>query len=226
MLFVIAGLLVLLLVAGLQLWVRYVLWRHSKNLDAMPGTGAELARHLVERFGLETVEVIEAPQGQNYYSPTQKKVALSPENYAGKSITAVAVAAHEVGHAIQFCRQEPVSRLRQKYMGLAAVIQKLGGYFLMSAPIVMVLFKVPALGGLIGLVAVGTMLISVLMYVAILPEEFDASFNKALPILREGYLPPEYMGAATSVLRACALTYVAGALLDVIRLWRWLRFIR
>ena len=79
---------------------------------------------------------------------------------------------------------------------------------------------------MIGLVGVLTMLASVLMYVAILPEEYDASFNKALPILHEGYLPSEYMPKARQVLKACALTYVAGALVDVLNLWRWLRFFK
>ena len=71
------------------------------------------------------------------------------------------------------------------------------------------------------------MLASVLLYVAVLPEEWDASFNKALPILEKGeYVPAEYLPAIRQVLKACALTYVAAALADVLRLWQWLRFIR
>ena len=57
---------------------------------------------------------------------------------------------------------------------------------------------------------------------AVLPEEYDASFKKALPILEEGYVPKENLPAIRQILRACAYTYVAGALADVIRLWRWL----
>jgi Zn-dependent membrane protease YugP len=59
-----------------------------------------------------------------------------------------------------------------------------------------------------------------------LPEEYDASFNKALPILEEGYIPKEHMPAVRQVLKACAYTYVAGALADVLRLWRWLTLMR
>ena len=55
-----------------------------------------------------------------------------------------------------------------------------------------------------------------------LPEESEESFNKALPILEEGYVPKENLPAIRQILRACAYTYVAGALADVIRLWRWL----
>lgn len=71
------------------------------------------------------------------------------------------------------------------------------------------------------------MLISVLLYVAVLPEEWDASFNKALPILEKGeYVPEEYLPAIRQILKACALTYVAAALADILRLWRWLTLLR
>ncbi|WP_226665054.1 zinc metallopeptidase [Microbulbifer aggregans] len=214
------------LVIGPQLWVRFVLWRHSTEIDDMPGSGAELAEHLIDRHKLEGVKVIKANRGENYYSPSEKIVALSPEIYHGKSVTAVAVAAHEVGHAIQFCREEPISRLRDKYLTRAHRIRRIGAGILAFASILTLAVKTPVILLWVGVIAVVTMLASTLMYVAILPEEYDASFNKALPILREGYLPEHLLGSAHSVLKACALTYVAGALLDVLRLWRWIRFLR
>ena len=224
--YVLITLAIAALIIGPQLWVRYVLWRHSTEIGNMPGSGAELAEHLIERYKLDGVKVVKAGKDQNYYSPSEKIVALSPDVYHGKSVTAVAVAAHEVGHAMQFCREEPISKLRDKYLGRAGQIQKIGGYLLIAAPILTLLIKSPVIFLWIGVVAVITMLASALMYVAILPEEYDASFNKALPILREGYLPEHLLGKAHSVLKACALTYVAGALLDVLRLWRWIRFFR
>ncbi|WP_231757853.1 zinc metallopeptidase [Microbulbifer elongatus] len=224
--YILATLAITALIVGPQLWVRYVLWRHSTEVGDMPGSGAELAEHLIERFQLDGVQVIRAGKDENYYSPSEKIVALSPDVYDGKSVTAVAVAAHEVGHAMQFCREEPISRLRDKYLGRAGQIQKIGGTILVAAPVFTLLIKSPIVFLWIGLIAVITMLASVLMYVAILPEEYDASFNKALPILREGYLPEHLLSKAHSVLKACALTYVAGALLDVLRLWRWIRFFR
>ena len=96
MLYIIIALLVIALIYGPFLWVRYVLWRHSKTIEKMPGTGAELAEHLVERFELSGVKVIKVGKGENYYSPDEKIVALSPDVYEGKSLTAVAVATHEV----------------------------------------------------------------------------------------------------------------------------------
>ncbi len=226
MIYLLPAIALVLLIFGPQLWVRYVLWRHSTEQPEMPGTGAELATHLIERFKLEGVEVIKAEPDSNYYSPDDRVVALSPDVYDGKSVTAVAVAAHEVGHAIQFSRDEPISKLRTQYLGKVYTIQRIGSGLLLVIPILAAISRSPQVSMLMIAVLLITMLSSVLMYVAILPEEYDASFNKALPILKEGYLPERLMGSAHSVLKACALTYVAGALLDVVRLWRWIRFLK
>lgn len=226
MIYIVVLLAVLALIYGPSLWVRYVMWRHSKTLSQMPGTGAELAEHFIERFALSGVKVVRGGKGENYYSPDEKVIALSPEVYEGKSLTAVAVATHEVGHAIQFCRQEPVSLLRERYLGKAFQIKRIGNGLLWAASLMTFVVRAPQMLVIAGVIGVGTMLVSVLMYVAILPEEFDASFNKALPILEEGYIPAADIPAVRQVLRACALTYVAGALTDVLNLWRWFRIFR
>lgn len=226
MIFVVPLVVIVALVYGPHLWVRYILKKHHKPLDGMPGTGGELANHLLKRFELIDVTVEEGEEGKDHYSPSRNVVSLSPEVYHGKSLSAVAGAAHEVGHAIQFNRQEAVSLLRGKYLGKAQKIQHYGVYLLMSMPIVGAIFRVPHIAILTGVVGIVTMLASVLMYVAILPEEYDASFKKALPILEEGYVPEEYLPAIRQVLKACALTYVAGALADILRLWRWIAILR
>lgn len=226
MLYALIGLVIFVLVYGPQLWVRYVLHKHQREIPDIPGTGSELARHLLDRFELSQVEVKAGGKGENYYQPGDNYVSLSPEVFKGKSITAVAVAAHEVGHALQFNRQEPVSHLREKYFGKAILIQRIGMGIVSLSPLIGVLVKVPQLSLLILAAGVISLFISVLMYVAILPEEFDASFNKALPILAEGYVPEQNLPKIRQVLRACALTYVAAALADVLSLWRWLRLLR
>ena len=227
MLFVVIGLLIVLIVFAPQWWVKFVLSRHDKQLDGMPGTGGELARHLLDKFELTHVRLEETQEGTDHYDPEANTVRLSPSYFKGKSLTAVAVAAHEVGHAIQFNRKEPVSFLRRKYLHKAHRLQKVGAALLVVLPLVAVLTRVPHLMVLTGLIGVATLLISVLAYAAILPEEWDASFNKALPILEKGdYVPAEYMPAIRQILRACALTYVAAALADVLSLWRWLALLR
>lgn len=192
----------------------------------MPGTGGELAQHLVERFELQDVTVVEGLERQDHYNPEKNVISLSPSVYGKKSLAAVAIAAHELGHALQFNRQEPVSKLRGKYLTKAFKIKRLGMMILMSIPLVTIALKAPAIALITAGVGIVTMLASVMMYVAILPEEFDASFNKALPILAEGYVPEQDMPAIKQVLRAAALTYVAAALADTLSLWRWIRVFR
>lgn len=216
----------LVLVYGPQWWVSYVLRRHSRELDNMPGTGGELARHLIERFELEGVGVEQTELG-DHYDPEAQMVRLSAAVFTGKSLTAVATAAHEVGHAIAFYRQEPVTRLRSRYLAKAISWQKFGTTLMVALPILAAIFKIPHVVILAALIGVGTMLISVMMYAAILPEEWDASFNKALPLLVEGeYVPEQYMPAVRQILKACALTYVAAALADMLRLWRWIAILK
>ncbi|MDH5325541.1 MAG: zinc metallopeptidase [Gammaproteobacteria bacterium] len=226
MIYAIPTLALLALIFGPQLWVRYVLRKHSRHLDGMPGTGSELARHLLQKFGLTDVKVKQGGKDENYYHPEQNTVCLSPDVYTGKSLTAVAVAAHEVGHAIQFNKQEPVSQLRGKYLNKAHRIQAVGVFILTVLPIVSLLIRIPHLALVSALIGILTMAASVALYVAILPEEFDASYNKALPILATGYVPETYMPAVRQILKACALTYVAGALADILRLWRWIAILR
>lgn len=225
--YAIAGFVLILLIYAPQLWVRYTLRRYSREIEAMPGTGGELAAHLVRRFDLQGVGVEVTEPMRDCYDPAANAVRLSPDVYHGRSLTAVAVAAHEVGHAIQFNRQEPISRLRARYLNKALIIQRFGAGFLMLAPVVLPIFRVPHPTLAMAAIGLITMLISVLMYVAVLPEEFDASFNKALPILVEGdYIDESQIKPVRRILKACAYTYVAAALADILRLWRWLRIFR
>ena len=227
MLFIIIGIALLLLICGPHLWVKYVIKKHHKHLPNTPGTGGELAAHLLKQYQLNDVQLKEAAQDNNHYSLEDNSVNLSPDVFHGKSLSAIAIATHEVGHAIQFNRQEPISLLRTKYMGTAFRLRKIGTTLLMIMPIIGVLTALPSLSFITLIIGLITLLISVGLHLAVLPEEWDASFNKALPILEKGqYVPPEYLPAIKHVLTACALTYVAAALINILRLWYWLRLIR
>lgn len=219
--------LIILAIYGPQFWVKYVLRRHSQEADHLSGTGGELARHLLDRFNLEGVGLEASSPDQDHYDPQTNTVRLSPKYLNGRSLTAVAVAAHEVGHAIQFNRKEPVSRLREKYLGTAIRIKKAGTMILILSPLIFALLRIPQSFFITLLIGLMIMLTSVIMYAAILPEEWDASFNKALPILTEGnYINAEDSLAISQILKACALTYVAAALADMLSLWRWLLILR
>ncbi len=213
--------IVLMLVYAPLLWVRFTLWRYRHELDEIPGTGGELAQHLVKKFALEGVNIEEGEGGQDHFSPGDKTVRLGPENYHGKSLTAVAIATHEVGHAIQFHRNEPTCQLYNKYYPVAHRIQRLG-IAMVSLPIFGLLLSAPKVSIFAMLLVAGVMIVSALIHLIVLPQEWDASFNKAMPILEEGdYIDKKHLPAVRAILRAAALTYFAAALADVLRCWRW-----
>ena len=227
MILLIAGLLLTALVFFPQLWVRHVMKRHHRDVADMPGTGGELAHHLVKRFKLDGIGVEETDEGRDHFDPQAQMVRLSPSNYHGRSVTAVAVAAHEVGHAIQFHRNEAIFELRKKYLPLAGKLSRFGIALMWSIPVAAVVLRSPiAVGIVIGL-SVLLQLAGAMAYLIVLPEEWDASFNKALPILVEGeYLQEDQIRSARQVLKAAALTYFAGALASVVNIGRWLMVLR
>jgi Zn-dependent membrane protease YugP len=223
---ILTGLLALAVYAP-QLWVRYTLRRYGTSIEDMPGTGGELAQHLVDRFGLTGVTVETTKEGQDHFDPSAPAVRLSPSIHEGKSLTAVAVAAHEVGHAIQFHRQEQVFQLRKKYMPTAMLLRRAGEVVLLAVPLVAVVVKAPPLIIALVVLSLVLQLLGAGAYLIMLPEEWDASFNKALPILEQGeYVPEEQLPAIRSVLRAAALTYFASALASILNLGRWALLLR
>ena len=129
-----AGLLIGL-IFGPQFWIKWVMEKHAKEQPEFPGTGGELARHLLDRAGLEGVK-LERIDGGDHYSPEEKIVRLSARNFDGRSVTAVAVAAHEVGHALQHKDNYAPLMLRQKLARTCITIGRTGGILLMATPVV------------------------------------------------------------------------------------------
>lgn len=217
---------VALLVYLPSIWIRVVLKRHGRQRDDLPGTGGELAVHLIQRFELDGVSV-EETAGGDHYDPQSRTVRLSPQHFNGRSVAAVAVASHEVGHAIQFNRSEAISRLRMRYIPLANALKKAGVLLLTLLPIIAIALRSPVAVFAVIALSIGLQLLGALAYLIVLPEEWDASFRKALPILVDGeYLSDRDIPAAREVLKAAALTYFAGALADLVNIGRWLLILR
>ncbi|WP_048647462.1 zinc metallopeptidase [Nitratireductor soli] len=227
MLIALAGLVLLGVIVLPQFLVRRTFARHAADRADIPGTGGELARHLLDNFALAHVAVEVTDRDGDHYDSTNKAVRLSEANFSGRSLTAVAVAAHEVSHALQDARGERSFAVRQSLAGLAASTDRLAGVFFIAAPVLMILVHTPL--ALIALVLVGVALLAVRVVVMLvtLPVEFDASFAKALPILEQGnYVAPADLPAVRAVLRAAALTYLAAALISLVNLARWVRLLR
>lgn len=212
-------------VLGPYVWAHYILNRYNREAY-FSGNGFDLARLLIERCDLQGVRLVETPAG-DHYDPENKVIGLTCARCARKTLTAVVVAAHEVGHAIQDREAYEPLRLRTRLVALAARAEKVGAALMMAVPVMALVTRIPATGLLLLLGGLGTLCIPLGVHLATLPAEFDASFRRALPLLRDGpYIPPEDVPAARRILTACALTYVAGALVGLLNVWRWIRILR
>ena len=214
----------LALIYGPQFWVNWTMRKYADERNGMPGTGGELARHLLDDAGLPNVKV-EVVTAGDHYSPNDKAVRLTEANFKGKSITAIAVAAHEVAHAIQDRDGYLPLQLRQRLVAKTIIVERIGSMVLMATPLVFALVRSPVVLALELAAALGILASTTVIHLVTLPTEFDASFKKALPVL-ESYVPADEMPGARSVLRAAAFTYVAGALVSVLNVARWLRILR
>ena len=103
----------LALVFGPSIWARAVLAHYSADRTDFPGTGGELARHLLDAADLAEVKVETTDRG-DHYDPEARTVRLSQANHDGRSVTAVAVATHEVGHALQHRDGDPALMRRTR----------------------------------------------------------------------------------------------------------------
>ncbi len=219
-------LLLLSLVFLPGLWVRRVLERYSVPDDRYSGTGAELARHLLDLHGLQKVAV-EPTEAGDHYDPTDKAVRLTQDKFDGRSLTAVTVAAHEVGHAIQDKEAYAPLRFRTWLVQVAGPLQKLGAGVLMVSPFIGAITRVPQLGVLMFAAGFLTLATSTIVHLVTLPTEFDASFGRALPLLdRHAILKKVDRPHARRLLTAAAMTYVAASLMSLLNIARWWAILR
>ena len=220
----IVALLALTIVPGL--WVQSVMRRYREPANRYPRTGGQTARHLLDAIGLRNVATEITDRG-DHYDPLAKAVRLTADNFNGRSLTAVTVAAHEVGHAVQDARGFAPLRLRTHLVHWVAPIEKIGAGMLMLAPLAGILTRSPRLG-LIGLAGgVLTLATGVVIHFLTLPTELDASFVRALPLLKQhNVIRSEDLPRARRLLTAAAFTYVAVALQSLLNIARWWAILR
>ena len=178
-------LILVVVVFAPSLWVRWVMHAYSEDLDGMPGTGGELAQHLIERFGLESVKV-ETTEVGDHYDPVDKRVRLSEANFSGRSLTAIAIAAHEVGHAMQDHQNDPRLVIRTKLVPIADKVARFSAGAIWAAPIFALITRHPVPFWVLAACGLGGLLIRMMVHLVTLPIEWDASFGKALPVLKAG----------------------------------------
>lgn len=217
--------LVIFILYGPHLWARYVIQRYNRE-EYFSGNGFDLARLLLKAEELDTVGVETSPQG-DHYDPEKKVVRLTTTTCGRNTLTAVVVAAHEVGHALQDRENYPPLAVRTRLVGAASRLERIGAGIMMVVPVLAVVTRMPAAGALMFLGGLATLGMPIVIHLLTLPTEFNASFKRALPLLVEGaYIPPEDIPAARRILLACALTYVANAMVGLLNIWRWIRVLR
>lgn len=223
----VVGFVILFILTTLpSLWTKYILNKHRTPHPDIPGSGLQFAEHLVKKYDLKGVRVEETAEG-DHYDPIEKVVRISSENAHSNSLTAITTVAHEIGHALQDKTDYPQLKQRTILVERAAVMQKFAGIALMATPILIPLSHTPIVGLMTfgaGFIAMG---VPVIIHLSTLPVEFDASFNRALPLLQEGeYLSKKDRKQAKTILFACAMTYVAASLSSLFNLWKWLKALK
>jgi Zn-dependent membrane protease YugP len=196
------------LVLGLavQWWLKRSFAKQAA-VEVMNGmTGAEVARAVLDANGLHEVPVNESPGGplSDHYDPRKRAVYLSHPVFSERSVSASAVAAHEVGHAIQHQEAYSFFRFRSAMFPAVALSSSLWMWLLLAGFIL-------NLAGLL-LVAVALYAVAVIFHFVTLPVEFDASRKAGVQLQNLGLVTAGEGGGVKTVLNAAALTYVAGAL--------------
>jgi uncharacterized protein len=199
--------------------------RFSRVRNGRDLTGAEVARGILDSNGLQRVAVEMVPgQLSDHYDPIHKVVRLSESNYSQPSLAALAVAAHEVGHAIQDAKAYAPLVVRARLAPVLSVSANLGQFALFIG--IFMLATAPAFGRPLFLIGIAGLAMALVFHLVTLPVEFDAS-RRALVILeRDGYLTREENSGARSVLTAAAMTYVVAALGALATLAYYLGFLR
>ncbi|WP_433742821.1 zinc metallopeptidase [Falsibacillus pallidus] len=206
-----------LLIALVPLWaqmrVKSAYQKYSKVASSNGYTGAEVARRILDQNGLYHVKVLET-RGMlsDHYNPMSKTVHLSSNNYHGHSIAGAAIAAHEVGHAIQDKENYSFLKIRHAIIPVANI----GSNF------AWILLLIGIFTQLSGMFLLGIILMSagVIFQLVTLPVEFNASSRAMDQVVSLGIIRNNEERQAKKVLNAAALTYVAAAAVAIIELLR------
>ena len=216
----------LALIAGPGLWVKRVMQRYSEPADRYPFTGGEVARRLLDSLNLHQVGT-EITEAGDHYDPMTKTVRLTQQHYDGRSLTAVTIAAHEVGHAMQDASGYQPLKLRTQLVRWVSPVEKTGAALLMATPLIIAVTRVPAMGLIMMLGGLLTLGSGAVIHLLTLPTEFDASFARALPLLtQQKILKPVDEPHSRRLLKAAALTYVSVALMSLLNIARWWAILR
>ena len=209
---------------ALSLWAQFrvksTFAKFSKVGSRSRMTGADVARRILDDHHIAGVRVEPiAGELSDHYDPSTRTLRLSEPVYGSQSLSALGVAAHEVGHAIQHAGHYGPLAFRSMWVPVANVGSGLS---------MMVLFGAAMLGGAETALGANVALLGVLLFatttvftLVTLPVEFDASRRALATLERGGYMTADELGGARKVLNAAALTYVAAFVTSLLTLLYW-----
>ena len=201
-----------------QMYLRNTYARWQAQPAASGLSGAETARTILRANGLDDVAVEEVPgQLTDHYDPTKRVVRLSTNNYRTSSVAAHAVAAHEVGHAIQHAKAYAPLKIRSALVPVANLGARFAPWLIIAGAVI----------GAMGLLQIGVILFgaAVLFQVVTLPVEYDTSRRAHQQLEALGIATTGEVAGTKQVLNAAALTYVAAAATSVLYLLYYLSII-
>jgi Zn-dependent membrane protease YugP len=204
---------------GLSIWASFRVKGTFRKWAEVPTssklTGYEAARRMLDSNGLHDVP-IEPVKGAltDHYDPIQRVVRLSEPVYYERSISAISVACHEVGHAIQHSVHYPMLVLRHRMFPLVSFASGVAPFMLIAG----FLFSIT------GLIGLGIIFFSaaVAFQLVTLPVEFNASNRARELMVSEGFITNDEERGVAKVLNAAALTYVAAALVSLLQLLKFI----
>lgn len=204
----------MLLSLGASFLVNRQMSKYSKERNSTGMTGAEAARRILNNEGLYNVQIecLASNQG-DHYDPRTNTVRLSADNFNGATVTAVGVAAHECGHAIQHARGYAPLNFRTALVPVVNIGSNLG------IPIIL-LGVILSYNNVLIQIGIWAFSLSVLFQLVTLPVEFNASARAVEKIDQYGLMSVQENRGCRKVLTAAALTYVAAAAASILQLLR------
>ncbi|WP_040951609.1 zinc metallopeptidase [Gorillibacterium massiliense] len=210
--------LLILIAFGLSMWASFRVrgtFNRYAEVPAQSGmTGYDAARRMLDNNGLYDVQIEPIPGVlSDHYDPTKKVVRLSEAVYHERSISAISVACHEVGHAVQHKVHYPMLVLRHRMFPIVNFASGIAP-FLLIVGIILSFSNLILLGIIFFSAAVAFQLVT-------LPVEFNATNRAKQQMVTYGFVSPQERQGVNKVLNAAALTYVAAALVSLLQLLRF-----
>ena len=198
------------------IWINYVFKKNDEILPNMPFNGIEFGNLLIKELELKDV-CLEKTLIGDHYDLDQRKVKVGEDRLRKKSLTSISIICHEIGHAIQHAENYTPLITRTKLVKNTLWINKIAfAVIYIGLPIIFATGYLPLIKVCILLILL-SLFVGVVIHLVTLEVELDASFNKAMPIIKQK-IPAVYHDSCRSILRAAAFTYVVGVFKNLISL--------